>query len=172
MVCRVILMIDMCTVSHCASFSVATVNVFIRDQYDANVTGWMFFRNCLECWVLHEVCITQVWGMDIFWAKTFHKVVYQRVLLSRNIILPVNLPWKNYNKSSAVAEMGDVATIDMGQKEGGGCCGPYAGAWTLLVQCGLGQGLFPYQVASSSSHPATIDMGQKLGWGGCAFFYG
>jgi len=49
-------MMDMCTVSHCASFSVATVNVFISDQHDANVTGLMFFRNCLECfaWSLHN----------------------------------------------------------------------------------------------------------------------
>jgi len=46
-----------------------------------------------------------------------------------------------------------------------------------LTQCGLGQGLPPYQVASLfTSHLATNDMGQKLGamalWGrGAAFLF-
>ena len=54
------------------------------------------------------------------------------------------------NKSSAVAEMGDrLATIDIGRKVGAalplsikGELGPY------LTQCGVGQGLPPYEVAS------------------------
>ena len=46
----------------------------------------------------------------------------------------------------------NLATIDMGQKEGGGCA-PFGGC-----------GLLPYQVASSpiQSFTATIDMGRKL----------
>ena len=39
------------------------------------------------------------------------------------------------------------ATIDMGQKEGA----PFAGS--CLTQCGMGRGLLPYQVASSSIQP-------------------
>ena len=59
------------------------------------------------------------------------------------------------DKSSAVAEMGDcLATIDMGRKVGRGCCG---GAGSPLchhpTQCGLGQGLPLYQVASWSIQP-------------------
>jgi len=55
--------------------------------------------------------------------------------------------WGNINKCSAVAETGGrLATIDMGRKLGAvpllGELGPH------LTQCGLGQGLPPYQVAS------------------------
>jgi len=62
---------------------------------------------------------------------------------------------KILNKSSAVAEMGDrLTTIDMGRKLGRGCCG---GAGSPLghhlTQCGLGQGLPLYQVASWSIQP-------------------
>jgi len=42
-----------------------------------------------------------------------------------------------------------VATIDMGRKEGGGCCPPFAGELDPhLTQCGLGRGLLQYQVTS------------------------
>jgi len=57
------------------------------------------------------------------------------------------------NKSSAVAEMGDrLATIDMGQKLGGGVCpggelGPY------LTQCSLGRNLPSWQVSFWSIQP-------------------
>ena len=58
------------------------------------------------------------------------------------------------NKSSAVAEMGDRGHNRHGPKRGGvavpisrGELGP------RLTQCGLGRGLFPYQVASSSIQP-------------------
>ena len=61
--------------------------------------------------------------------------------------------WKSY-KSSAVAEMGDRGYNRHGPKRGGGCCAPFAGSWDpRLIQCGLGQDPFPYQVASSSIHP-------------------
>jgi len=52
------------------------------------------------------------------------------------------------DKCSVVAEMGDhLATVDMGQKRGtavprGKELGPH------LIQCGMGQGLPPYEVAS------------------------
>ena len=76
------------------------------------------------------------------------------------------------NKSSAVAEMGDRGHNRHAPKRGG-CCAPFAGEelGPCLTQCGLGRGLLPYQVASSSiQHLATIDMGRKLG--GCAPFRG
>jgi len=34
----------------------------------------------------------------------------------------------NYNKSSAIAEMVTVATVDIGRKEGG-CCAAFVGSW-------------------------------------------
>jgi len=46
-----------------------------------------------------------------------------------------------WNKSSAVAEMGDrLATIDMGRKVGRGCYAPFCGAelGPHLTQCGMG----------------------------------
>jgi len=50
-----------------------------------------------------------------------------------------------------------AATIDTGRKEGGAvvnCCAPFAGELgPRLTQCGLGRGLLPYQVASSSIQP-------------------
>jgi len=60
-----------------------------------------------------------------------------------------------FNKSSAVAEMGDrLATVDMRRKVGRGWCG---GAGSPLAhhptQCGLGRGLPLYQVASWSIQP-------------------
>ena len=56
--------------------------------------------------------------------------------------------YKNkFDKCSAVSEMGShLATIDMGQKLGGS---PFWGELCpYLTQCGLGQGLPSYQVAS------------------------
>ena len=58
------------------------------------------------------------------------------------------------DKSSAVAEMGTVATIDMGRKDGRGAAVPFrTELGPRLIQCGLGRGLHPYQVASSSIQP-------------------
>jgi len=46
-----------------------------------------------------------------------------------------------------------VATRDMGRKERG-CCAPFTGELgPRLTQCGLGRGLLPYKVASSSIQP-------------------
>jgi len=71
---------------------------------------------------------------------------------------------KNVYRCSAVAEMGDrLATIDMDRKLGavpllGGKRGPH------VTQCGLGQGLPSYQVASSSIQPFSHNRhGPKFG---------
>ena len=56
-----------------------------------------------------------------------------------------------YNKSSAVAEMGDRGYNRHGPKRGGGLLCPYRGELgPRLIQCGLGRGLLPYQVMSAS----------------------
>jgi len=76
--------------------------------------------------------------------------------------------------SSTVAEIGDhLATVDIGQKVGGCCSSFWGELGPHLTQCGLGQGLPPYQVASWFIQPfATVDMGQNVGcavplfWGG------
>ena len=65
-----------------------------------------------------------------------------------------------------------MATIDMVRKEGD-CCVPFAGGelGPGLIQCGLGRGLLPYQVASSSIQPfGHTRHGPKTG--GCAPFGG
>jgi len=53
------------------------------------------------------------------------------------------------NKSSAFAEMGDrLATIDNGRKVGAAVPLSMGELNPNLIQCGLGRGLPPYQVAS------------------------
>jgi len=58
-----------------------------------------------------------------------------------------------------------MATIDMGRKEGG-CCAPRAELVLRLTECGLGRGLLPYQVTSSSIQPFGHNYrhGPKIGW--------
>jgi len=57
-----------------------------------------------------------------------------------------------YDKSSAVAEMGDRGHNRHGPKRGVLC--PFRGPLgSRLIQCGLRQGLLLYQVASSSIQP-------------------
>jgi len=46
-----------------------------------------------------------------------------------------------------------VATLDMGRKGGGAAVPISWEAGTPRIQCGLGRGLLPYQVASSSIQP-------------------
>jgi len=60
-----------------------------------------------------------------------------------------------YNKSSAVAEVSDrLSTIDMGRKWGGAAVhGAASPLGSHLTQCGLGQCLPLYQVASWSIQP-------------------
>ena len=56
-------------------------------------------------------------------------------------------------KSSAVAEMGDRGHNRHGPKTGGLLCPFHGELRPCLIQCGLGRGLLPYQVASSSIQP-------------------
>jgi len=59
-----------------------------------------------------------------------------------------------------------VATIDMGRKEGGGCCAPFAGELSLrLTKCGLGRGPLPYQVTSSFIQPFGHNRPETENWG-------
>jgi len=60
----------------------------------------------------------------------------------------------------------------MDRKEGGGCCAPFEGELgPRLIQCGLGRGLLPYQVAFSFIQPFGHNRhGSKTGqWGPCPF---
>jgi len=66
-----------------------------------------------------------------------------------------------------------MATIDIGRKEGGGRVVPLSGGAGSLSNtiCGLGRGLLPYQVASSSIQPVGHNRHvPKIG--GCALFCG
>ena len=80
----------------------------------------------------------------------------------------------NSDKSSAVAERGVGGHNRHGPKRRG-CCATFAGEQLgpRVTQCGLGRGLLPYQVASSSIQPFGHNRhgpktgGWKLG-GGCA----
>jgi len=62
----------------------------------------------------------------------------------------------------------------MGRKEGAVVpLSRIAGTTQGLIQCGLGRGLLPYQVASSSIQPFGHNRhGPKIGWGWCALFSG
>jgi len=65
-----------------------------------------------------------------------------------------------------------VGIIYMGQKGSGGCCAPFAGELgPRLTQCGLGRGLLPCKVASSSIHPFGYNRHEPK-TGGCAPFIG
>jgi len=73
---------------------------------------------------------------------------------------------KKVNKSSAVAEMGDRGHNRHGPKRWGALCPFRAEVGPRLIQCGLGRGLLPYQVASSSIQPKTA------WWWVCPLFWG
>jgi len=72
------------------------------------------------------------------------------------------------NKSSAVAEIGNRGHNRYGQKIGVWCCAPFAaeGAGSHVTQCGLGRGLLPHQVESSSIQPYGYNK-HELKTGGC-----
>jgi len=79
--------------------------------------------------------------------------------------------WKSYlkrkkiNKSSTVAEMDDRGHNRHGPKRWGLLCPFCAELGPRLIQCGLGRGLHPYQVASSSIRPFGHNKcGPKTGW--------
>ena len=78
------------------------------------------------------------------------------------------------DKSSTVVEMGDRDHNRHGPKRGGLLC-PFRGEGELgprLTQCGLGRGLLPYQVTSSSIQPFGHNRhGPKTG-GRCLFLGG
>ena len=76
------------------------------------------------------------------------------------------------DKSSAVAEMGDCGHNRHGPKRGGAAVHLSRGELgPRLTQCGLGRGLLPYQVSSSSIQPFGHNRhGTKTG--GCAPFRG
>ena len=71
-----------------------------------------------------------------------------------------------WNKSSVVAEMGNRGHNTHESKRGG-CCAPFVGELgPHLTQCGLGQGLLPYQVASSSIQLFGHNRRElEIGWG-------
>ena len=89
----------------------------------------------------------QLWGL-LYQGQIWHARVDPWYILPYQILL--QSVFTIIDKCLAVAEMGNcLATIDMGRKEGvtavairGGELGPH------LIQCGLGRGLPPYQVAS------------------------
>ena len=63
-----------------------------------------------------------------------------------------------------------VTIIDMGRKEGAAVRLSQGELGLRLTQCGLGRGLLPYEVASSSIQPFGHNRhGPKIGWG-CAIF--
>ena len=68
--------------------------------------------------------------------------------MSMSLSMLINTEW--LNKSSTVAEMGDRGHDRHGRKDGGLLCPFRAELGLRLIQCGLGRGLLPYQVASSS----------------------
>jgi len=98
------------------------------------------------------------------------------ILKDRNWHAYLHSIWHPVSKTRAQQKLrwASVDTIDMGRKDGGLLCPFRAELGPRLIQCGLGRGLLPYQVASSSMQPFghKINMGQKLGGGGCALCSG
>ena len=98
------------------------------------------------------------------------------VRVSRARITTHHVWCKIINKCSAVAEMGDRGHNRHGPKRWGAAVLLSRRAGSLgprLIQCGLGRGLLPYQVASSSIQSFGHNRhGPKIGWGGCALFWG
>ena len=78
------------------------------------------------------------------------------------------------NKSSAVAEMGDRGWPQQTWAEKSRAAMPLSRELgPRLIQCGLGRGLLPYQVASSSIQPFGHNRhGPKIGWGWVCLFSG
>ena len=73
-------------------------------------------------------------------------------------------------KSSAVAEMGDCGHNRHGPKKGGSC--DLSRGAQILLQCGLGRGLLPYQVVSSSIQPFGHNShGPKIRWWGWMYLF-
>jgi len=80
---------------------------------------------------------------------------------------------KIWNKSSAVAEMGDRGHNIHGPKRGGAAMLLSRELEPRLTQWALDRGLLPDQVASSSIQPFGHNRHRlKIGWGRCAFFLG
>jgi len=77
------------------------------------------------------------------------------------------------NNSSAVTEMGDRCHDRLGPKRGGAAVPLSRELGPRLIQCGMGRGLFPYQVASSYIQPFGRNRhGPKIGWRWvCPFFW-
>jgi len=86
-----------------------------------------------------------------------------------DLVMPLGATEHN-NKSLAVAEMGDRRQTWEEKREC--CCAPFAGELgPRLTPCGLGRGLLPYQVASSSIQPFCHNR-HRLKTGRCAPFRG
>jgi len=98
---------------------------------------------------------------------------YKIQYLKLSPVCPLNVTFEYAlllsNKSSAVAEMGDRGHNRHRLKRWGGLLCPFRGELgPSLIQYGLGRGLLPYQVASSSIQPFGHNRhGPKIG---CAFF--
>jgi len=116
-------------------------------------------------------------------SKEFQQTAHLALIkhhLPRHCLQPISystvlaVPTINFNKSSAVAEM-----VDRGHNRHGprrwGLLRPFrAEMGPRLIQCGLGRGLLPYQVASSSIEPFGHNKhGSKTGWWWvCPLFWG
>jgi len=81
--------------------------------------------------------------------------------------------WHAITTAQQYRRWATVATIDMGRKEGATVLLSRGELGPRLTQCGLGRGLLPYQVASSSIRPFGHNRhGPKIGWGTVPVFLG
>jgi len=116
---------------------------------------WVVYAQCLlyACCSVPLMWCCRACSMSCVFADVAYCDVFCRQssawLAHLSIIWVTFTGW--YNKSSAVAEMGDrLATIDMGWKVGRAAVGALG---HRLTHCGLGRGLPIYQVASWSIQP-------------------
>ena len=123
-------------------FSLYLMNFMFHTTLDAVGNILRVHYKSMKC----DVSLSQGSVSTIFpWGeRVFHVCV-------KMFFLPTAV--QKYNKSSAVAEIGDRGHNRHGPKRGG--CAPFAERCmgTHLIQCGLRRCLLPCQVASSSIQP-------------------
>ena len=106
---------------------------------------------CAQIHHLFFLVITE-FGLNILWNPVTSLTLF--VLKIDCSVFKVTVTVTSFDKSSAVAEMGDRGHNRHGPKRGAMLCAFRGALGTrLLIQCGLCGDLLPYQVASSSIQP-------------------
>jgi len=114
-------------------------------EKDGNLVAFLWW-NLMYFILLNNVFYLTEWCLDIC---AFHVLLHcTECLLFVHMCDPEIEITSSFNKSSAVADMGDRARAKWAEKWGGLLCSLFGSPH--LTQCRLGWGLSPYQVVSGS----------------------